>query len=101
MNNQLYTLGTWVAKPGKEQEFIKLWTSFAAWTAKNFKGAGKGHLLQDENNPLRFVSFGPWDGPASVQHWRESEEFRTFVGDAGNLLDEFQPGNLRLVAESE
>lgn len=99
--NQKYTLGIWFVKPGKEQEFIGEWTSFAEWTSKNIPGAEKGYLLQDEKNAARFVSFGPWSNEKSIQEWRATNEFKSFVLKAKELCDDFQPNTLKVVSTSE
>lgn len=96
----LYTLGIWKVKPGYEQEFIKEWTEFAHWTDKNMPGPGKAYLLQDEKNPLRFISFGPWDHHESIQQWRESVEFKNFGVKVRELCDDFQPNTLNVVSTS-
>src|SRR5438105_4486238 len=98
--NQLYTLGIWTVKPGKEKEFITEWTSFAKWSAEKFGGPGKPHLLQDLTNSLRFISFGPWDDEATIQQWRGSNEFKNFVTKVKEICSEFQPNTLREVAAS-
>lgn len=96
-----YTLGIWKVKPEKEKDFIKEWTNFASWTGRNINGSGKAHLLQDKENPLRFISFGSWDSEESITHWRNYKEFKTFVEKVKELCDEFQPNTLNEVSSSE
>lgn len=98
---QLYTLGTWLIKPGMDNEFIREWTSFAEWSGKNFPGAGKALLLRDDRNPLRFISFGPWDNEEAVQNWRSTDAFKDFASRIKNLCDDFQPSTLRVASASE
>lgn len=97
----IYTLGIWTVKPGNETEFIKEWTEFANWTDKNISGPGKAYLLQDEKNHLRFISFGPWDNEKSIQEWRESNKFKSFVTKVKDLCDDFQPNTLKVVSTSK
>lgn len=97
---ETYTLGIWTVKPGKENEFVGEWTSFAHWTGKNFSGAGKAYLLRDGKNPLRFISFGPWNNETSIRNWRESDEFRNFAAKANDLCAEFQPNTLKVASTS-
>jgi heme-degrading monooxygenase HmoA len=99
-NPSVYTLGTWTIKAGKESTFVSLWTSFAQWMNEHTSGLGKGHLLQDAQNPAKFISIGSWDDVQSIQAWRDSDAFRKFVGDAMPLCDDFQPNTLNLVADS-
>ena len=98
---EIYTLGIWIIKPGKETEFISKWTSFAQWMNKNTSGTGKGSLLQDAKNPLRFISFGPWKSESDIQAWRDSNEFKNFVAGVMPVCDDFQPNTLNLVSTSE
>jgi heme-degrading monooxygenase HmoA len=100
-HKDIYTLGIWTVKPGNEKEFIKGWTEFANWTDKNISGPGKAYLLQDEKNPLRFISFGPWDNEMSIQGWRECNEFKSFVAKVKDLCDDFQPNTLKVVSTSK
>jgi heme-degrading monooxygenase HmoA len=98
---RIYTVGTWIVHPGKENEFIREWTRFAQWTGKNIPGSSKGYLLQDDKNPLRFISFGSWSDTEAIQTWRESKEFKNFVGTIQELCSDFQPNTLREVSTSE
>jgi heme-degrading monooxygenase HmoA len=96
--DQPATMGTWRVKQGKEAEFIALWDSFAQWTSQNHPGAGAGYLIQDLTDPRRFVSFGFWESVEVIEKWREDPEFQGFVNRAQELIDDFQPSTLRLVA---
>jgi heme-degrading monooxygenase HmoA len=98
---EIYTLGIWKVKPGKAKEFIDEWTSFAVWMKGNISGVGKGRLLRDKKDSLRFISFGPWNNENSIQKWRDSEEFKEFVIKVNDLCEEFQPNTLELVSTSE
>lgn len=98
---EIYTLGKWTVKPGLEDEFIREWSTFADWTAKNVPGTGTGYLLRDENNPLKFISFGPWTDKDAIQQWRDRDEFKKFFAKARELCDELEPNTLRLVSSTE
>lgn len=98
--SQLYTVGIWSVKEGKEKEFINAWTSFAKWTTKNVLGAGTGHLLQDETDAAKFISYGPWKDKDSITRWRESKEFSEFAEKVKILCNNFQPNTLREVSRS-
>lgn len=97
---QLYTHGVWMVKAGNEKVFIDHWSEFAQWTSKHYPGGGKGHLLQDLENPQQFISFGPWRDMETVKKWREDPEFKKFVGRAKELCESFQPRSLKVVASS-
>jgi len=91
MSDELWTGGRWVTKPGREDEFIQLWTEFAAWSKANAAGAGWVVLLRDSERPNAFLSVGPWESAAAVANWRESEGFRSRIVAIRDLLETFEP----------
>jgi heme-degrading monooxygenase HmoA len=95
--SDLYTVGIWIVKPGKEDEFVKAWSALAEWTKSTFEGAGSATLLRDQGQPNRFVSFGPWRSEADIAQWRSSDRFRDGVSAVRPLLEEFQPGTFTAV----
>ena len=95
--NMLYTAGIWVAKKGKERNFIAAWKEFAEWTSSNVVGAGNARLLQDIEKPERFISFGPWESVESIQQWRNKQEFKEFFAKAKELCESIQPNSLKAV----
>lgn len=99
-NFQLYTCGSWTVKPGMEQNFIDTWQEFADWTYHNQAGAGAGILLQNEEDPRRFISFGPWDRAENIAAWRSSQEFQDFVSKARELCEEVKPQTMKVVGYS-
>ena len=92
---ELYTCGTWTVKPGREDDFVAAWEEFAQWTSQNMPGAGWATLLQDEENPSRFVTVGPWDSADAVAEWRASAGFQERIGRIREMLDGFEPGMFR------
>ena len=98
LQDQLWTLGIWTAKPGREGDFEAAWVAFATWTSEHQPGALDARLLRDTQDPRRFFSFGPWEDADAVRAWRETPQFQTFVMQVRELCDDFQPCSLRLVA---
>lgn len=97
---QLYALGLWTAKPGNEDAFRDAWAAFARWTSANAPGSGEAYLLQDVDNPRRFISFGPWADAESVAAWRQRPEFKAFFIQAKALCEEIQPRTLKAVVHA-
>lgn len=97
---QVYTVGLWTVRPGNEAAFISAWQSFAEWTTKHQPGAMTGTLLQDLEQPQRFISFGPWKDAEGVRAWRNLPEFKAFASKAKELCDNFQPSMMKAVAYS-
>jgi heme-degrading monooxygenase HmoA len=56
-------------------------------------------LLQDDEDPRRFLSFGPWDDAESIEAWRASDGFRGRVGRIRELLEDFEAHTMHAVAE--
>jgi heme-degrading monooxygenase HmoA len=94
---ELYTLATWMVKPGREDKFVTAWREMGERTLEDFPGA-HGTLLQ-ETETGRFVSFGPWESEEQIAEWRASPAFQEGVGKMQALLDGFEPGTYRLRAD--
>jgi heme-degrading monooxygenase HmoA len=95
----LFTLGIWKVKPGKESEFVAGWTDFARWSMKNAPGAaGDVRLLRDADKPATFISFGAWDSADRVIAWRQRPEFREFFLKARELCEAIEPHTLETVS---
>ena len=94
---QVYTHGTWHAKPCREDEFVAAWRELADWTLTVFPDA-RGTLLRDRDDPTRFASFGPWDGVETVARWRAHPEFQRRVERMQELLETFKPQLMEEVA---
>ncbi len=97
----VYTLATWVVKPGNESAFIKAWDDFAHWTSMNQKGAQDAVLVQDSENSRKFISFGPWQDMDTVTQWRSTPEFKKAFAKFRELCIEIQPLTLHCVATTE
>ncbi len=96
--DEIFAAGIWDVMPGNERAFIEAWKEFSVWTALHQKGSGYGNLLQDMDNPSRFISYGPWKDLESVRAWRQQPEFRKSIGRFMDLCDHITPGTFRLVA---
>lgn len=95
--SQLYTLGIWTVKAGNEKAFTDAWRAFAEWTLKNQPGNAKATLLRDEEQPQRFISFGPWKNHESIRSWRNQPEFKKFIAKARDLCEDIKPHTLKAV----
>ena len=96
----IYTFGLWSVKPGKEGDFIAAWETFARWTSEHQAGmVGEARLLEDIDQPRRFVSIGGWADKQKVQAWRESPEFQAFFARAKEMCEEAQPHMLKPVVQ--
>jgi len=99
MMSRSYTYGVWIVKPGREEDFVAGWRELAEWTSANAPGAGRCRLLQDEDQPLRFISIGSWDDKGAIAASRSQLGFQERVGKLRALLETYTPANLELRAE--
>jgi heme-degrading monooxygenase HmoA len=95
---EIYTVGIWTVKAGREEEFVAAWEAMGEATIAEFPAAD-GRLLHDVDNPGRFVSFGPWDSHDTIAAWRASTSFQEGVARIRELLDAFEPGTYEVSAE--
>jgi heme-degrading monooxygenase HmoA len=87
-----------MVKPGLGDEFVRRWTDFADWSAaEGLTAAAK--LLRDLDEPNRFISFGPWETLEAIRRWRTLPGFQEHVARLGEVLEQFEPHTLELVAE--
>jgi len=70
--DEIYACEQWKVKPGQEDEFIRRFREFAAWTLGEFPGAviGAARLIQHADDPTRFVSFGRFASIDALERWR-------------------------------
>ena len=93
-----YSHTTWLVKPGLEDEFIRRWTEFAAWSQAEGLAA-EARLLRDVDEPQRFVSFGPWETLSAIRRWRALPGFQEHAARLGEVLESFEAHTLEHVAE--
>jgi quinol monooxygenase YgiN len=95
----VYTSGVWIVKKGKEDEFKRRWQAGADSTALAFPGV-KLMLLQDRDNPQRFVSLGEgWRNAEQIEAARSSPEFQDAMAATWRVLESGDLSVLELSAE--
>ncbi len=101
MAEEIYTLGMWRAKPGKEAEFIAAWQAMGQ-TFRNLPLAptGVGTLVQSLSDLSLFYSFGPWQSLEAVQAMRQNPSAMAAMTNLRNLCSEAAPGTYRVVARA-
>jgi heme-degrading monooxygenase HmoA len=95
---QVYSVGLWTVKPGREDEFVAAWSEFAEWTRREISPTAVGTLLRDRETANRFVSFGPWESEEQMEAWRAHPGFGEQVAGIRELLENFSPGTFEQVA---
>ena len=98
MNSDIYTLGVWQAKPGKEEEFIVAWKALGDFFYRLPNPPGPGTLIQSLDEPTQFYSFGPWRSLEDIQAMRADPRSPEQIGRLAALCDTAVPGAFRVVA---
>jgi heme-degrading monooxygenase HmoA len=92
----VFTLGIWTVKIGREEDLVRAWQELADRTKDDFPDEA-ATLLRDQDQPNRFISFGPWESLAQIEQWRASETFQQGVGKIRALLEDFTPHTMDVV----
>jgi heme-degrading monooxygenase HmoA len=98
MADEVYTLGMWRVKAGKQDEFVDAWQALGRYFKRLPHPPGQGTLLQSVDEPQQFYSFGPWDSLDDIQEMRSQPETRNEIGKLMGLCEEGRPGTFRMVA---
>jgi heme-degrading monooxygenase HmoA len=95
---QPFTCGIWTVRDGGEEEFVRRWTALVD-SAES--GAELFVLIQDREDPHRFISFGAWQGWPDADGWRATEAFSNAMRACRELCDDFRPNDstLRVLVE--
>lgn len=95
----MYSCGVWIVKEGKEREFKKRWQAGADIGALEFPGV-KFMLLQDRDDPRRFVSLGEgWRNAEQLEAARSLPSYQDAMADTWRVLESGDTSVLNLVAE--
>lgn len=89
-HEQPYTVGLWTVKTGMEKEFLKRWQRFAEWSIEGQQGAIEATMVNDLDNPQRFVSFGQWQSVKHIEAWRDNPERERRLAGLEELCEETQ-----------
>ena len=93
---ETYTSGTWVVKPGEEDDFVEAWKHFVGWAA-DMPGSGEFRLVRDHDRPDHFMSFAPWKTFEAQDAWKQLPEFPERIGRVRSHCADFQPFVYELV----
>ncbi|MCZ7526343.1 MAG: antibiotic biosynthesis monooxygenase [Acidimicrobiia bacterium] len=98
MPDEIYTLGVWRVKDGKQSEFVEAWKGLGRYFGSLPRPPGQGTLLQSLDEPQQFYSFGPWRTLDDIQEMRSRRDTPTEIAKLMDLCDEGRPGTFRVVA---
>ncbi len=80
MSDEVYTLGAWRVKDGKQGEFVEAWKGLGRFFRGLPHPPGEGTLLQSLDTPQQFYSFGPWQSFDDVQEMRHHPDAAMEIG---------------------
>lgn len=98
MSDEVYTLGVWRVKHGREDEFVAAWQALGRYFNGLPHPPGKGTLLQSLDEPQQFYSFGPWLSIDDIQEMRNHPETPTEISRLMDLCEDGRPGAFRVAA---
>ncbi len=98
MSDEVYTLGVWRVKDGKQSEFIEAWKALGDYFRGLENPPGEGTLVQSIDEPHLFYSFGPWRSLDDIEAMRSRPETPQEIGKLMDLCEEGRPGTFRVVA---
>jgi quinol monooxygenase YgiN len=94
----MYSSGVWIVKEGKEEEFKRRWQAGADAVSLEFPDV-KFMLLQDHDNPRRFVSLGEgWRNVEQIEAARSSPAFQDSMAATWRVVESGDLATLDLVA---
>lgn len=98
MSNEVYTLGVWRVKEGKESEFVEAWKELGRHFGGLPNPPGEGTLLQSLDEPRQFYSFGPWRTLDDIREMRSHPDTPKGISKLMSLCEEGRPGTFRVAA---
>jgi hypothetical protein len=98
MSDEIYTLGVWRVRDGRQGDFVEAWKSLGRVFRDLPHPPGEGTLVQSLDDPRQFYSFGPWRALHDVREMRTDPEARKGIGRLMELCEEGRPGAFRVVA---
>ena len=100
MDDQVYTVGRWRVKDGRQQDFIDAWITLGEIFHSLPDPAREGTLVQSATDPTLFYSFGPWSSMEAVDAMRSDPRAGEGIRKLVELCTEATPGTFFVVAES-
>lgn len=98
MSDEIYTLGDWKVKEGKEDQFIDAWKGLGRHFGSLPHPPGEGTLVQSLDDPQQFYSFGPWRSLDDIQEMRRHPDTPNEISKLMDLCEEGRPGTYHVVA---
>ncbi len=85
---EIYTTGVFLVKPGNEATFIATWRELVERVTEQLPDAIDRVLLQDLDQPRRFITFGRWTDAESWKAWIQTGPGKEVIGKLRTLCEE-------------
>lgn len=96
---QQYRQGTWTINEKNIPAFIEAWQASTHWILERATGQGEAILLQDSEEPTRFISFAYSLNPEDFAIMRQ-DDFQELWTAVMALVEDVLPHNMRLVGHA-
>ena len=96
---KVYTVYSWVAKPGRDKEFVSSWQEFANWIVKQKGSAKSTRLFRDLSATNHFMSVDSWQDETAYETLRKGTEFSNNLRNLREFVDNLSWWPLKLEAE--
>lgn len=95
---QTMVSGDWHVRAGNEEDFVKRWTEFLAWTRTAAPGFIGARLIRDSEDSRHYISFADWDSHEARHAWRGLPEFPSKMQPCRELCEDMRGTNYDVVA---
>ena len=96
---KVYVVYSWVAKQGRDREFVSKWREFAKWIVNQNGSMKSTRLFGDMSSPNHFLSVDSWEEERALETLQAGGEYNSQLRDLRKLLDDFSSWSLKLEAE--
>ena len=93
-----YASGSWVVRPGAEEDFVRRWRELLTWTRASAPGLRWAMLIRDAAEIRHFISVAGWASAEQRRNWKSLPEFAEKFGACRALCDAFQGSDYQLTA---
>jgi hypothetical protein len=97
----IYTIGVWRVREGKESEFVEAWKLLGEHFRNLAHPPGPGTLVQSVEDPQQLYSFGPWRSLDDILEMRAHPGTPEALAELAELCEVAKPGVFRVVARVE
>ncbi len=83
----VYMMGDWVAKPGQDEEFVRLWHERVESALTEIDSDGWAVLLRDKDDSHHYTSVAQYSDEEAFIQWRDGDGFKNRMADLIAVLE--------------